>query len=248
VYALDLLGFGESAKPPVEYSIELWRDLCLDFIAAFCGEEPVLLGGNSIGSLVALATAAASPPGRTAGVLLLNCAGGMNNSARSDDWRAVLAAPLFAAVNALLKSSFAEAIFDRVRTRENITQLLRGVYAAGPARVDEELVSLVFDAAQDTGALEACVAIVTGPPGPRPEDCVPAVAAPLCVVWGDADKLTPHDGPVGQFFARLPSVRPRTSFHLLPSLGHCAFDESPDTVLPIVLQFAARCALLQTGV
>ena len=62
---------------------------------------------------------------------------------------------------------------------------------------------------------------------------------PLCVIWGDRDQLTPHDGPVGRFFAQLPSRRANTRFHLLPGLGHCAFDEAPEAVLPLVLDFAA---------
>jgi pimeloyl-ACP methyl ester carboxylesterase len=239
VLAPDLLGFGESAKPALEYTIELWRDQVTDFMAEALpasGRGAVLMG-NSIGGLVALAAAAAAAPNSVAGVVLFNSAGGMNNSARSDDWRAVLAAPLFALVNALLLSPAAAPIFEAVRGRENVTGLLRGVYAADPSRVDEELVSLVYDAAADEGALGACVRIITGPPGPRPEALVPEFAAPLCAIWGDADKLTPADGPVGQFFAALPATRAGTRFHLLPGLGHCLFDEAPATVMPLVLAF-----------
>ena len=32
VFALDLLGFGRSDKPLLAYSIDLWRDLVLDFL------------------------------------------------------------------------------------------------------------------------------------------------------------------------------------------------------------------------
>lgn len=35
VYALDLLGQGESAKPVIDYSMELWRDQIVDFMSEF---------------------------------------------------------------------------------------------------------------------------------------------------------------------------------------------------------------------
>ena len=53
VYAIDLLGFGASDKPVLDYSIELWASQ----INAFCSEfidRPVVLVGNSIGSLSVL--------------------------------------------------------------------------------------------------------------------------------------------------------------------------------------------------
>ena len=242
VYALDMLGFGDSSKPDLQYTIELWRDAALAFLAEQPSSGPWLVMGNSIGSLVALAVAAEAPPGTCAGVLLHNCAGGMNNSARTDDWRAALALPLFALVNAVLKSPLAQPLFDSVRERDSIRNLLRGVYAAAPERVDDALVDAICAAAAQPGALQAAVRIITGPGGPRPEDLLevgPARDVPLCVVWGTADRLTPCDGPVGRFFAALPARRASTRFHLLPGLGHCAFDEAPQTVLPLVLDFAA---------
>lgn len=74
VYAIDLLGFGASEKAKLVYSIELWRDLLLDFTTEFV-DEPFVMVGNSVGSLVCLAANAASEPGRVRGTVLLNCAG-----------------------------------------------------------------------------------------------------------------------------------------------------------------------------
>ena len=84
VYAIDLLGFGQSDKPLVNYTSELWRDQVLAFIS-----EVVMLGkvaakrvgcvvvGNSLGGLTALyaaATPSAVENHLVSGCILLNAA------------------------------------------------------------------------------------------------------------------------------------------------------------------------------
>ena len=53
VFALDLLGFGRSDKPLMAYSIEIWKQLVLDFCHEIVG-APAVLVGNSLGSLISL--------------------------------------------------------------------------------------------------------------------------------------------------------------------------------------------------
>lgn len=60
MYAIDLLGFGRSDKPLMDYSTELWRDQLLEFLAEFC-DRPAVLIGNSIGSLVSLMVRESKP-------------------------------------------------------------------------------------------------------------------------------------------------------------------------------------------
>ena len=55
---MDLLAFGASDKPILEYTVDLWRDLVVDFLAEFV-EGPAVLVGNSLGSLIALAVSPA---------------------------------------------------------------------------------------------------------------------------------------------------------------------------------------------
>jgi pimeloyl-ACP methyl ester carboxylesterase len=48
-------------------------------------------------------------------------------------------------------------------------------------------------AAEDPNALAVFVSILTGPPGPKPEDLLPEVASPVLILWGDSDIFTPLD-------------------------------------------------------
>lgn len=57
VYAIDLLGFGDSEKPGdrgFQFTTEVWADQVLDFAKEFVGSAPVVLVGNSIGSLTCI--------------------------------------------------------------------------------------------------------------------------------------------------------------------------------------------------
>jgi pimeloyl-ACP methyl ester carboxylesterase len=74
VYALDLLGFGNSDQPVLDYTLDLWQALLNDFWAEFI-QTPAVYIGNSIGGLLTLMMLA-NYPETTRGGVLLNCAGG----------------------------------------------------------------------------------------------------------------------------------------------------------------------------
>ncbi|NET39628.1 MAG: alpha/beta fold hydrolase, partial [Cyanothece sp. SIO1E1] len=73
VWAIDLLGFGRSAKPNWQYTGDLWRDQLHDFISEMMG-QPAILAGNSLGGYASLCVAAQRPES-VAGLVLLNSAG-----------------------------------------------------------------------------------------------------------------------------------------------------------------------------
>lgn len=55
------------------------------------------------------------------GLVLLNCAGGMNNKAIVDDWRIKLLLPLLWLIDFLLKQRpIASALFERVKNRQGM--------------------------------------------------------------------------------------------------------------------------------
>jgi len=256
VHAIDLLGFGESEKPlDYSYSMEGWRDLLVSYVKDEIvgrsgeGEAKVVIAGNSIGSLASLMAARAlvedSLRDSLAGVVLFNCAGGMNNAATlDDDWRIRLAYPIFALINALLKiEPVAKFLFGKFSTKENIEGVLRQVYMNQDA-VDEDLVDLIHEPSTKPGALEAFVSILTGPPGPRPEKHVPTLVAaevPIFVLWGTTDPFTPIDGPVAKFF--LDELEPAHNFvtkAVVDDVGHCPHDDRPEVVHQALMPWLSR--------
>ncbi|XP_057425567.1 pheophytinase, chloroplastic isoform X2 [Lotus japonicus] len=142
VYAIDLLGFGASDKPPgFPYTMETWAELILDFLEEVI-QKPTVLMGNSVGSLACVIAASDSNQTLVRGIVLLNCAGGMNNKAIVDDWRIKLLLPLLLLIDFLLKQKgIASAIFERVKQRENLKNILSSVYS-NKESVDDELVEV----------------------------------------------------------------------------------------------------------
>ncbi|KAL3499710.1 hypothetical protein ACH5RR_038803 [Cinchona calisaya] len=246
VYAIDLLGFGASDKPTgFAYSMEAWSQLILDFLNEVI-RRPTVLIGNSVGSLACLIAATeSSPRSLIRGLVLLNCAGGMNNKAIVDDWRIKLLLPLLWFFDFLLSQRWiASFLFNKVKQRDNIRNVLTSVYG-NKESVDDDLVEIIRGPANDEGALDAFVSIVTGPPGPNPVQLIPNISLPILVLWGDQDPFTPLDGPVGKYFSSLPGKVPSISLFVLDGVGHCPHDDRPDLVHERLLPWLAQLPDLQ---
>ncbi|XP_022973446.1 pheophytinase, chloroplastic isoform X3 [Cucurbita maxima] len=240
VYAIDLLGFGASDKPAgFAYTMETWADLILDFVKDII-KRPTVLVGNSVGSLACVIAASDSSRNLVRGLVLLNCAGGMNNKAIVDDWRIKLLLPLLWLVDFLLNQRrIASALFERVKKRDSLRDILSSVYG-NKENVDEDLIDIIFEPANDEGALDAFVSIVTGPPGPSPVQLMPKISVPVLILWGDEDPFTPLDGPVGKYFSKLSVESPNVSLCVLKGVGHCPHDDRPELVHEKLLPWLAQ--------
>ncbi|XP_071711542.1 uncharacterized protein [Rutidosis leptorrhynchoides] len=240
VYAIDLIGFGASDKPiGFPYTMEAWSELIVDFLDEIV-QRPAVLVGNSVGSLACVIAAAGTYKNTLVqGLVLLNCAGGMNNKAIVDDWRIKLVYPLLLLIDFLLKQNrIASFIFERARQRESLKNILLSVYG-NKDFVDDDLVEIIREPTLDEGALDAFVSIVTGPPGPNPVQLMPKIKIPVLILWGDEDPFTPLDGPVGKYFSSLPPQAPNISLSVLPGVGHCPHDDRPNLVHDKLLPWLA---------
>jgi pimeloyl-ACP methyl ester carboxylesterase len=233
VYALDLLGFGDSDKPPLDYSLDLWQELLKDFWAEHI-QEPAVFVGNSIGALLSLMVVA-NHPEIAAGAILLNCAGGLNHRPQELNLPLRLIMGTF---TKLVSSRFVGSmLFNRIRNKARIRSTLYQVYRNREA-VTDELVDLLHAPSCDPGAQKVFASILTAPPGPSPAELLPKVKHPVLVLWGADDPWTPVTG--AKVFQELNDSGEAIKFVSIPNTGHCPHDERPDVVNALILDWLSQ--------
>ncbi|MBD1909714.1 MULTISPECIES: alpha/beta fold hydrolase [unclassified Leptolyngbya] len=224
VFAIDLLGFGGSDKPALDYSLELWENLLADFSRELI-QAPAVWAGNSIGALLALMMLAHHPDLSRGGVLL-NAAGGLNH--RPEELNPPLRMVMGTFSRVVSSPGFGPLMFNLVRQKSRIRSTLQQVYCDRTA-VTDELVDIIYEPSCDPGAQQVFASILTAPPGPHPSELLPKITQPLLILWGAADPWTPISG--SKLYQMLAEQEPeRIQFASIPNTGHCPHDERPEQV------------------
>ncbi|MFM2429174.1 MAG: hypothetical protein RLZZ511_387 [Cyanobacteriota bacterium] len=239
VFALDLLGFGASDKPALDYSMELWQDLVYDFWQEKIG-RPAAIVGNSIGGLLTLMLLAHHPEMASQGILL-NPAGGLNH--RPDELNPLLGLILGSFSKLASSDWLGPWLFDRVRQKSRIRGSLQQVYRRRSA-VTDELVEMLYQPSCDPGAQKVFASILSAPAGPRPQDLLPQVQVPLLVLWGEDDPWTPVQA--SQLYVQAAVSQP-IQLTVIPRTGHCPHDERPELVNPCLLDWLRQQAIAPQG-
>lgn len=230
VYAIDLIGFGASAKPKpgemIHYDFETWGKQINDFCREVIG-EPVHLAANSIGGLVAL-QAAVNQPEQVKSLALLDCALRLQHERKLNWYRRLV----FPRVQKLLTyPSIGDFFFSKLSQPSVIRKALLKAYCRKEA-VTDELIEIVLKPAQEEGAAAVFLAFITNSTGVLPEDLLPQVQVPVLIAWGVNDPWEPFEQ--GKALAAFPAVK-----HFVPlnGIGHCPQDEAPEIVNPLLLDW-----------
>lgn len=235
VYALDLLGFGASEKGFTDYRIQTWIDQVYDFWRTLI-QRPMILVGNSIGSLIALAAAAAHPD-MVAGVVMISLP---DPGVRQEMIPAVLA-PVVSTLERLFTSPLLlRPLFYCVRRPALIRQWVKLAYA-NPEAITEELVEILATPPQDRGSARTfCLlfqALAGNHFGPSVRSILPTIQVPLLLIWGRQDQMIPPKFANPQHFLQ---YNPLLTLIELDQAGHCPHDECPDIVNQGILDWISE--------
>ena len=233
VYALDLLGFGGSGKPAIDYSIDLWTQLIVDFWKTLI-QKPMVLVGNSIGGLLSLSIMNQYPDMAEAGVLI-NCAGGLNH--RPDELNLPLRFVMGAFSRLVSSSVIGPFLFNRIRQKSRIRNTLYQVYQDREA-VTDELVEILYRPSCDPGAQKVFASVLTAPAGPKPSELLDQITHPLLVLWGEDDPWTPIKG--AKIYQERAKSWETTEVYPIKQAGHCPHDEKPEIVNRYILEWLSR--------
>ena len=228
VWAIDLLGFGRSAKPNQEYSGKLWQEQLYDFINEIIG-QPVVLAGNSLGGYAAMCVAANNPQ-VTKGLILLNSAGPFSDTAESSQKpKSNFLGKLIRSV--LLKSWASWLLFQYMRRRSVIKKTLSKVYFDQNA-VTEQLIEDIYRPSCDAGAAEVFNAVFKTPQGEKVDILLGKMICPLLILWGEKDPWIDTRSRGIKFRQYYPQL---TEYYL--DAGHCPHDEIPEQVNSLIAEW-----------
>ena len=223
VYAIDLLGFGGSEKPNTRYSIHLWVEQVFQFWQKFIG-VPMVIIGNSIGSLIA-AIAASDHPEIASRVIAIS----LPDIAAFNDMVPKFLQPLERFVKAIVAAVLIRPLFFLIRQPFIIRLVLKWIVYCDRGRVDDQLVEIIAKPARDRQAATAFVRLnrsLNQPSySPSLTQALSKLEAPLLILWGSCDRLIPpSEGK------RLVQYAPNATLMYLEGIGHCAHDENPERV------------------
>jgi pimeloyl-ACP methyl ester carboxylesterase len=235
VWAIDLLGFGRSAKPNWQYSGNLWRDQLHEFIQQVIG-QPTVLAGNSLGGYASLCVAAQCPQS-TAGLILINSAGpftDIQGTTKPDPIREVLGS----VVQTLFRQDWASfLLFQYVRQKSLIRKTLEKVYLDQSA-VTEQLVEEIYRPSCDPGADKVFASVFRTSQGEKVDVLLHQLTCPLLMLWGEADPWI----NARERGAKFRSYHPQLTEHYLQA-GHCPHDEVPEQVNGLIQAWVMSKAL-----
>lgn len=230
VYALDFLGFGASEKAASLYGTDIWSAQVFEFWQTFIG-RPVILVGHSLGALVALTSAIAHPALAERLVLFTVPAA-----------RQELVAGWVDRFSRAIESLFSTPLLMRplflfVRRPQFLRRVLKTIYL-NPERVDEDLVAHFAVPPTERGAARTLCYLVRSRTeadfSPSTQELVAALQVPTLLLWGEQDRVI---SPA--WAEKLRSLNPRLTYKALANAGHCLFDEQPETVNQLILDWVA---------
>jgi pimeloyl-ACP methyl ester carboxylesterase len=214
VIALDQIGFGESDKPIIDYSIQTFVDFLGEFLRTLAVEAFTLMGESLGGWIAASYTIQALTPGNTGAYalpkpkqLILEDAAGISRPAHGNS------RPI---PGSLLESAEIASLFhDKSRvTPDFVRQDFAIKLKANDGATQRSLWSNPQVANETVG------------------DKLAGITVPTLVVWGANDELVPPD--LGrEYAAKIPDAK----LMIIQDCGHVPSVEKPEAFLSAVISF-----------
>jgi pimeloyl-ACP methyl ester carboxylesterase len=218
VLALDMLGFGDSAKV-IDFNDG--RGLRIRHIARFCevvGVETAHFVGNSMGAVNLYVDTTSESPVLPVRSMVTICGGGE-----------------------IQRNEHSAALYDYDATIDGMRRIVTALFYDPAYPADDEYVARRYEASIAPGAWEALAAARFRRPGLEPPPLPSSVRAydritvPTLVVEGGGDKLLPR-GWAAEIAGQIASGRSA----VVDEAGHCPQIEQPAAVNELLLAFLAE--------
>ncbi len=228
VYTIDLLGFGRSDRPAIQYTARLYISLISDFAQQVIG-EPCVLVATSLSGAYAIVLAARDPARFPAlaliaptGLIRLNKSTGIGGEAG----RLAVETPIVGT-----------AMFNALVSRRSIRSWLEKTYSDDTI-VTDDLVDIYYWTSHQRGARHAPAAFVSGQLNIDVRAALRRLTQPALLVWGEEGSIAPIEE-----FRGFCSVKPDFELAVLTPAGDLPHDERPEDFNVILSSWLTRLSL-----
>ena len=224
VYALDLLGYGLSDRPAIDYTAETYADLISDFLKEVIGKPAVVVARGETCAYV-IADAYRRPQLFERLILVAPSPVMLQESAPG---------PLKSALRVLLRTpiigQFAYNLLTSRRVIQNYYDM-QGYH--NPGLITDELVEYIFSSAHQSNARFAAAAALTGNLTTDAHEPLARLQMPVVTVWGREGVLTPSEAS-----AAFKTVNARIETRTLDNASQQPQDEQATKFNALVREFA----------
>lgn len=205
----DMIGFGLSDKPHLDYTLDLFVSFLEGFVRTFCPSRTFLIG-SSLGGQIA-AKYAASHPASVSKLVLVSPAGTMKTST----------------------SAFDSYVMAALYPGEQIVSHAFEVMEASGERAPDDLVRGFIRRMRLPNAKMAFMSAVLGLRNSRLHDSLlHSISTPTLLVWGENDPVVPINNS-GYFISAIRNC----AFFRMDNCGHTPYVQNPDKFAGRVMEF-----------
>ncbi len=219
IITFDMPAFGLTGPAPDgDYTIEAYARFVIAVLDKWNVNEPVVLGGNSLGGHIAWATAVLYPD-RVEKLVLVDSSG------------VPFEAESMPIGFRIAQTPGLNKVMEQVLPRGMVEDSVKNVYA-DPSKVTPELVDRYFELTARAGNRAALAErFKQTQPGPLAAK-IPELNIPTLIIWGKQDRLIPL--AIGEQFDRL---LPDSKLVVFDDLGHVPQEEDPVRTVAVVKEF-----------
>jgi pimeloyl-ACP methyl ester carboxylesterase len=218
VYAPDLLGFGLSDRPAIDYSAALYVNLITDFAREVIGQPAIVVARDQSAAFTVRAAYLDSQLFNR--LVFISPNGIIPSSAESRAWLARSGAALQGVLRRLNDTPVGQTPYAFLTTKPALAWLIARQSYANPEHVTPEVVQYMFATTHQYGARFAPLAFMSGKLDIDVAGDFTALRQPILLVWGEQDAI--NDPSHAEALRRL---NQHTRLELIEQAGNAVQEE-----------------------